>query len=313
MQTIKLIVLAMVFAIVGSLAATAAPVVYTVSTDNDPDFYAYDPGTNTWSQKASINTRTQLAADKNGDVYAYASDNTIKKYNTVLDSWETVITGPGLQSSSNNLEVLNDGRFFLTGSNRSTYNIYDNGAWTSGALGFSASQTGDYDPLSNTLIIGENGREDVHVINLSDFSQQEYANGAGSTSERRRAGSLLDGVFYQKWNTNDLRGVTLGSTSNPFFSLGDGPSNLWYPSSAADRLNNLLYLGGIGRGRYDFEVYDPSTGTFTVLADIPGGLGYHASMIVGGVSGAADPVPAPGALGLLSLGLIGLGLRRKAA
>lgn len=314
MRTLKSIALATLFVAFGGLAATAAPVVYTVSTDGDSDFYAYDTGANTWTQKAGISTRTQLAVDKNGDVYGYASDNTIKKYNTALDTWDTVITGPGLQNSNNNLEVLNDGRYVLTTNSSSAYRVYDNGVWNSGSLGFTASHIGDYDPFSDTLVIGQTRSEAVHVINLADFTSTAFNNGAGSTPERRRAGSLLDGTFFQKYSTNDLRGVDLSDPANAFANLGDGPSNLWYPSSGADRMNNLLYLGGIGSGNYEFEVYDPSTGTFTVLANIPSGLGYHSTMVVGGaVAGAADPVPAPGALLLLGLGLIGLGVRRRSA
>lgn len=312
MHFLRSFLLAVAVAAFGSLAAQAAPVVYTVSTDSDSDFYAYDPGTNTWSQKASISTRTQLAVDKNGDVYGLANDNTIKRYDPGTDTWNTVITGPGL-SSTNNLEVLNDGRFFVTSSGSSSYRVYDGGSWNTGALGFTASQIGDYDPFSDTLVVAESGSEDLRVINLADFTSVEFANGFDGTGERRRAGSILDGVFYQKYSTADLTGVNLDNPANAFFSLGDGPSDLWYPSSAADRLNNLLYIGGIGRGRYDFEVYDPSTGTFTVLADIPSGLGYHSTMIVGGVSGLGgpDPVPAPGALALLGLGLMGLAARRR--
>jgi hypothetical protein len=207
--------------------ASATPIVYTVSTDSDSDFYSYDPNTDTWSQKASITTRSQLAVDSSGIVHALTATGDIVKYDPVLDMWQTVITGAN-GSVNGNLEVLNDGRYLISQYGSASYQLYS-GAWSTGSWGFSASHLGDYDPFSDTLVIGQIGNEAAHLVDLSDFSTTMFSNGATGTSERRRAGALLDNVFYQKWGTNDLISIDLSSTANLFSSEGDGPSNLWYP------------------------------------------------------------------------------------
>jgi hypothetical protein len=308
--------IALVAGVAFGASVHAVPVVYTTSTDNDSDFFAYDTTAGTWSQKASISSRSQLASDRHGSVYSYATDDTIKRYDAVTNTWASVASGPGgIQNSNSNLEVLNDGRYFLSTIYSSTYHVYDGSSWSSGSLGFSAAQTGDFDHETNQLVIGQRNVETVHLLDVTTFSATTYSNGSQTTSERKRAGSLLNGVYYQKYSTDELRSLDLSSTSNSFQDVSTGNQNIWYPSSAADRENDLLYILGIGgsSSRLQFEAYDVNADTFTTLATMPSGLGFHSTAIVGGVSvgGPPAPAPAPATLALLGLGLIGGFVVRK--
>ncbi|WP_334065724.1 PEP-CTERM sorting domain-containing protein [Alteromonas genovensis] len=309
MKVVDLLKLGIVFSVLFGAVAKATPIVYTLSTDSEDSFYAYNPITDQWSQKASFSTNANLAVDKNGDVFGLSRTGVLSRYDSLLDSWVS-IAGGGLTSDAN-LEVLNDGRFFVTGLGQSTYNIFDGSQWSTGNLGFTSSQNGDYDPFTNTLVLSENGSSASRLINVNDFSSTRYGVGATFTGEIKRAGALLNGIYYQKWGTNDLFAIDLADVNSALFSVGDGPNDLWYPSAAADRENNLIYLGGIGSGRFDFEVFDPTTRQFTDLSDIPSGLGFHSSMVVGGVSVQSKPIPEPSALALIGLGLAGLAVRRR--
>jgi hypothetical protein len=299
-------------ALLASLSLTGAqatPTLYATSTDSSTGFFAYHPTTNTWSTKASIATRAQLAADQNGDVWALADDNTIKRYDEVNDQWDTVAPGPGIGNVRANLEVLNDGRFFVTEYNDPFYRVYDGVSWSSGLLGFDPGMNGDYDPFTDTLVIGSLGNETTHQLDTTTFAKTTFSVGAGGAGEIRRAGSVLDGKYYIKENQfSDLKSFDLASNANPLTDLGDGPSTLFYPASAADRENNLLYLVGIGGANsvnHDVDVYDPSTGQFTALADSPAALGFHSTAVVGGV------VPEPTGLAFFALGLPALARRRR--
>lgn len=291
----------------GDNVAEAYSILYATSTDDNSEFLAYDPQTDSWSGKATIDTRAQLAADQNGVVHAYdyLADE-IKSYDPVSNSWSSVIAGPGYIHAGN-LEVLNDGRYLLSHYSSSTYDLYDGGVWTTGNWSFESSLLGDYDPTTNTLVIGEHLHENAYVIDLTTFSETAYTLGAGSTHERRRAGSILDGVYYQKWDTNNVMGFDLDLPPGPLTDFGEG-QDIWYPSSAADRENGLLYFVGISGvvGRNQLDVYDPSTGVYTALANVHPGLGHLSTATIGVGVPISAAVPEPSTYAMAAIGLLGL-------
>lgn len=302
-------------AIAAMLIATAgqvqAGVLYATSTDSSSRFFAYDSVTNSWSEKASIYTRSQLAVDKFGVVHAYDQQfNRIKAYDAINDSWNTIASGPGL-GGNGNLEILNDGRMLYTQFGSSGYRVYQNNSWLGGGLGFQASQQGDYDPFSDTLVIGEYRSERTRVLDTSTLAVETlFSNGAQGTLERRRAGSILDGDYYQQWGSGPLRSFDLTNSAEPIQNVGSFPQQ-YYNATAADREENLLYVVGFGTFRGSLSVYDPTTQVFTTLASAPSVLGTHTTAIVGGVSIEQNAVPEPTSLAMFGLGAIGLvGFRR---
>ena len=258
---------------------------YATSTDDSTVFLAYHPSTDSWSQRASINTYSQLAVDNKGNVHAYdRGSNQIRRYDPLTNVWKAVAKGPGLHQEKANLEILNDGRMILTHNGGRVAYVYENREWTSRQLGFVTNQIGDYDPTTGQFVLGEQYRQNVYLINTGDFSKTLYDLGtAASVGERRRGGSILNNVFYQMSDSDrTLLGFALVLPPGPIQTFGLGQS-LGFAATAVNRHSGLLYILDLGGNRRSLDVYDPATNTFRALSSAPSSLGNNSTAIFGGV------------------------------
>ena len=292
-------------------AVYAEPILYTTSTDTtSSNFLAYNPSTNSWGQKASINTCLQLTADKNGNVYAYDRiSNEVKQYDPVTDTWANYLSGPNGWSSDNrgNLFVLNDGRVIMTKSTTSNLYLYDSGTWSTVNLGFSTNRVGDYDPENNQLVLGEYNSSNGHLLDLTTFSSTLFTGGPAN-GEWARFGEIANGHYYFK-SGQWLADWDLSNNSLSPANLGTSQDN-FYTSGAIDRDNDILYIVGLGGGHNSLTAFDLINGGYTNLANSPGTtLGYHSTAVVGGVS--VVPVPSAILLSTIGLGLAGRKLRKR--
>lgn len=292
-------------------SAFAGPVVYATSTDASGSFIAYDIAGGAWSTKASIQTRLQITADRNGDVFAHdTTTNQIKRYDATANAWVVVANGPsGFGSSNGVLAMLNDGRIAIAQASTSNLHVYSAGVWTTHSLGFTANRVGDYDPELNQFVLGQQNSSNGHLIDLNTFANTALTGGGGN-GEWARLGEVANGRYYFQ----DGNGLWSWDLSNPgagATSLGGGE---FYPSGAIDRASDLLYIVDLGGGS-SFSSYNLNTQVRTNLAGLPSGMGFHSTAVVGGVSFNSNNnnVPEPASFGLAGLALLGLlASRRKA-
>lgn len=239
----------------------------------DDYFAVYDPATNAWTTLTPYETGCSMAVDIAGNLYAYGHDtDTIDRYHPGTDTWSAVMAAPpGTNGAYCNLEITNQGQFIYTQAQNSTLWYTSGGAWNSLAMGFTGNIMGDYDPTTDQYIVGEFSTVNAHLFDVHDWSVTHFTAGPGTNGEYARFASILDGHYYYQTSAN-IYSYDLSSPATPGTDHG---FPAYYPSSAVDRVNQVIYVAGLYLDT--LSLFDPAAGTLTPLA-APTGSGAHSSL-----------------------------------
>lgn len=225
--------------------------------------FAYDPLTDTWTQKASMQTsRAGVSAavygekvyviggyyDSNGSTYR---TNKVEVYNTLTDSWETV-SGLSIARSWSGVTVLNDMIYVIGGGDNSskivsTVERYDitNDKWTT---------------LRN-FPIAVNGMSAVTV------NGKMYAYGGGTSFASGMSGAIYEySVADDTWiKRNSFKTATTSAASTVY--------------------NGEIYvLGGLNNtnSQSRVEVYNPDTNELRSFTDLTSPRNQSVAVTVNG-------------------------------
>ncbi len=261
---------------------------YLTSIDSGTALFAtYDPATDTWTQLGNYDTTCQMAVSDAGGLYA-VNNNTgdIDVYDPGTDTWSVYMTGPPVGTGSKcNLEVTNDGEFFMTVYNDPTLYYTSAGSWYTFALPFLGNAMGDYDPNSNQLVVGEKSTVNAHMIDVYTFAITSFTLGPGSNGEYGRFSSVMSNRYYYCTSSDPIYSYDLTNPSLPAYDHGVYPG--FYVASAADRANALIYVSSLNG--QDLWAFDAGTDTLTPLT----GNGYdlwHSSLAFVPEAGAEDTI-----------------------
>ncbi|MBN1953652.1 MAG: carboxypeptidase regulatory-like domain-containing protein, partial [Anaerolineae bacterium] len=249
---------------------------YLTSLDSgNTTFSVYDPAADTWTSLAGYDTGCQMAVSTEGQLYAYRrSPAQIEVYDPAVDVWSYVMAAPGGASGSYcNLEITRDGEFLYTQANGTTLYYTSGGVWNTLALPFTTNVMGDYDPTTHQYVVGEYGTVHAHMINLDDWTITDFLLGPGSNGEYARFSSILGNRYYYQTGSDPIRSYDLSNPSLPGQDHGVSPG--FYCSSAADRINEVIYTSALDGNQ--LFVFDPAAGTLTPLAS-HGSIGNHSSI-----------------------------------
>lgn len=231
-------------------------------------FEVYDPGTNTWTSLGNVDTETQLATDANGELYMLNSTtNMIQKYVPADNTWIDIQAGPPESIRLGNLEVTNNGDFVVTeyGNNKMYYT--DAGEWEQFVLPSNASQAGDYDHATETLIIRQIGSETVWEIDLDTSNVTTFNVGTGVVGENNRFGDIYDGFWYGQTGNTNISKIDLSDNSLSLQALNSGiPFQIG--ASTVDNASGVFY---VNKDHFsgDFFKWDATTGISTTLTTAP--------------------------------------------
>jgi hypothetical protein len=219
---------------------------YLTSLDSGTTvFAAYDPGTDAWTQLNSYDTSCQMAVSAAGDLFAVnISTGDIDLYDPGTDTWSYYMDGPPVATGSKcNLEVTNDGEFFMTVVMNTNLYYTSGGSWNTFTMPFNGNAMGDYDPTSNQLVVGEYGTVYAHLIDVDTFAITDFLLGPGSNGEYGRFSSVMNNRYYYCTGSDPVYSYDLSDPNLPAYDHGVYPG--FYVSSAADRANNLIYTASL--------------------------------------------------------------------
>ncbi|GGF68113.1 hypothetical protein [Alteromonas lipolytica] len=306
-------IMCLALSLVTSASALSSVIYHTSLSSSHNQLWKYDVATDQWSRLNDYKTGSNFAVDSLGGVYAYNGNRTgIDKYDPLTDTWSQILSAPvlgGTYSSNSynffNLEITNSGRFLLSGNNTSGLFYSDGGAWSSVNLGFGTAANGGYDPVNDLFAVSEfTGRNPI-LIDTNTFSKTVFP-AAGQGGDWRRAGTILDNIFYTQTSGSQLEAWDL---TNP----GAGPSlitpgaGLRWMGTTADYNSGSLYAVDIVNP--DFYSFDGST--WTRLANAP--TGNHTTIAFANTATAQQPsveISAPGTLAITLCAFLVICLRR---
>jgi len=229
----------------GSGASSGNPgLVYRTSLDaGDNDFAVYDVATNTWAALTPFASNAQLATSTSGDLYGWnTTANEIQQYDQLTDTWTLVQAAPPITSSYGNLEHAANGEWMYSQANNPTLYYTTGGVWQTLALPFSANAIGDYDPATNTLVIGQWSTNFFHAIDMGTLAITDYTTDAGTNGEYARCGQIRNGRFYYQTDIVPVRYLDL---SNNAALPVDVTAGIFYDSCAASKFSQDLFQGTI--------------------------------------------------------------------
>jgi hypothetical protein len=266
----------------------ASDLVYRADVDfGSGPFQVYNVQTNAWTTLGSIDTSTQLAVSRSNDLYMLEqSTNTIKRYNSVANSWTSVMAGPPTNISfGGNLEVTNDGKFLITSSGSNLLWHTVSGGWSSVSLPGAASALGDYEHSTETYAVSAINSEAVWQVSIPSFAITTFGNGAIATSETRRFGEIYNQTWYTEHDVSPIRRTSLTSPSNTYQNASSSTPG-YYASSAVNESNGAFYVNPYSSTQ--FQRWDSSTNTFATLAPAPTTNGHNTLAFVRGTQVEVD-------------------------
>ena len=235
---------------------------YLVSLEPGYDtFMVYDPVTSAWTPLNGYETGCQMAVSIAGNLYARRRDpDQIEVYDPNTDSWSYVMESPpGTTGTYCNLEITRNGQFLFTDGATTAVHYTAGGTWHSFDLPFTVNLLGDYDPDTQQYVIGEEYTLYAHMIDLTSWTITDFLLGPASTGEASRFGSLMGGRFYCQANT-PIYSYDLADPAEP---PQDHGYQQYYPSSAADRAAQVIYVASLdGTQLWRFN---PADGTMIPL------------------------------------------------
>jgi len=220
-------------------------VLYRISLDaGSTDFSIYDVETDTWTTLAPFTSGAQMATSADGRLFGWNTTvNEIQEYNPDTATWSSVQSAPPVSGAYGNLEYRANGEWVYTQANISTLHYTVNGAWQTLALPFSANIIGDYDPATDTLVIGEYGTSFFHAIDMGTLAITSFTLDTGSNGEYSRCGQIRDGRFYYQTDSNPLRYLDL--SNNALAPVDVGPGVPGFPSCAVSETYDELFMGSL--------------------------------------------------------------------
>jgi hypothetical protein len=228
-----------------SAAAQDQGVLYRVSIDaGSNDFSRYDIASDSWETLTPFATQSQMATSVDGRLFAWnVTAGEIQEYDPGTDTWSFIQAAPPVSPFRGNLEYRANGEWVYTQRNNSNLYYTSGGVWQSMALPFPPNATGDYDAVTDALILGQYASSHNHAINLGTMAVTSFTLDNSAISETRRCGQVRNGLFYYQNGSNSLRSVNLNdNTAAPV----DVVSNTdYYPSCAASEVSNDLYINAL--------------------------------------------------------------------
>ncbi|GGF67451.1 PEP-CTERM sorting domain-containing protein [Alteromonas lipolytica] len=288
---------------VAASAGSSAGILYSTSTDTSSTFYAMDTTTGIYTQKASVNTRSTLASDINGNVYALDINNSIVKYDAMINSWQYVMAGNSFGGSNYNLEVIGEDKFLVTQYNSSAYHLYNGSSWTTGSLSFAASMVAGYDVVNDMIGLTQISVDRTFFFD-SDMNFIKVLGTGLGTGERKRDAAFYNGVYSYLFNT------TLATTNFDLNTATTQSDPHWYGTSAVNIANGDRFYSTIGIG-YNTPTTKVDSNGITTNFNTSNLSGYHSTSVVGGsaYNAEAEPpseIPEPSLLAMMGFGLFGL-------
>ena len=288
-NSFRLMLLGVVLALfsIMPLAAQAQDegVLYRVSLDSgNTDFSRYDIATDTWTTLAPFSTGSQMATSADGRLFGWNSiAGEIQEYSPMSDSWSFIQSIPPVTQSYGNLEYRANGEWVYTASNTPTLYYTVGGEWQTLALPFSPNAIGDYDPVTDTLVIGQYTTSFFHAVDMGSLTITSFTMDGSGNGERSRCGQIRNGRFYYETQSNPLRYLDLAN--NMAAPVDVAPSFGFFPTCAVSETAEELYilsLEGLTLSRLDL----PDSGS-TPLAGHTS-VGNHSSLTWVGASVALD-------------------------
>ena len=240
---IRFINLMAVFALLVSTSAMAQDEggLYKISMNSGADGFAvYDIATDSWTDLAPFPSRTQMATSADGRLFGFNSTaDEIQEYNPVADTWSFIQAAPPVAENYGNLEFRSNGEWVYNQHTSSTLYYTVAGAWQTLALPFTANAIGDYDPVSDTLVVGEVRTNYFHAIDMGTLTITPFTTDTNGQGELARCGQIRNGRFYYQTDNEPLRFLNLAD--NTAAPTDVAPLYGFYESCAVSETEELIF------------------------------------------------------------------------
>jgi len=255
-------------------AGTGKVYVYAKYCGYDTPYFAvYDVATDTWTDLNTYSTCAMMAVSRNGTLFAYGeSSGSIDVYNPGTDAWSFYRSAPPITPGDwdwGNLEITKDGVFLYTQENHNTlyYAVGAGGSWNSVSLSFTPNMQGDYDPISNQYVVGEQDSTNAHMIDVNTFAVTDFISPPGDSGENKTFAVVMGGRYYYQAYAEPIRSLNLSNPADPAQTHGAALGSAYFLDGAADRMSNTIYVKDQVGGTGGFYYFDPSSGVYSPLTN----------------------------------------------
>lgn len=273
-------------------AVVSSGVLYAVgNTSSGSTVEAYNPATNTWTQKAS---QGPMVADVNGTLYAASgseSQVSVYKYSAATNAWSFVSTSPGLGGYQ--MVAIGTELFFITRYGRPVQSspftiglhVYDTvaGTWTVEAgqfQGADENQEMTVAPLNGKLyFVGGKpysfGQATPRLLEYDPATGAWAAKADAPVSIARGAATALNGRLYVVGGYSGINAVTPKATTQ----VWDPSTNTWTQLADMQAPRYGLGVAALGNELYAVDGTNGPDSTYSVRTveklSIPAAVAYY--------------------------------------
>jgi uncharacterized repeat protein (TIGR01451 family) len=228
----------------GALISGASKgVLYRTSLDiGSSDFSVYDIASDTWTTLTPFDSSSQMATSTDSRLFGWnTTAGEIQEYDPGTDTWSLVQAAPPVSGINGNLEYRANGEWVYTQYNGATMYYTVAGVWQTLSLPFTANSVGDYDPATDTLVVGQLNTSFFHAIDMGTLAITPFTSDVAGNGERGRCGQIRNGRFYYQTHSNPLSYLDL--SNNVAAPVDVGVATPSYASCAVSEVDGDLYIG----------------------------------------------------------------------